>query len=91
MSKYLVKTTEMYRADTESEAVELVDDAKADPRYEVTKSTIENRTSKLKGEVIDEWKRVTITKVFTIEKEPIGRLMPWYLYPKEAGEKVNED
>lgn len=78
MSKYLIRTTETYRADSETEANELIEKAKADPKYEVTKSMIENRTSKAKGEVIDEWKRVSITKVFSEEREPYGELMPVY-------------
>ena len=86
MSKYLIKTTETYRADSEMEANELIEKAKADPKYEVTKSTIENRTLKAKGEIVDEWKRVSITKVFSDEKEPYGDLMPRYL-----GDEENED
>ena len=86
MSKYLIRTTETYRADSETEANELIEKAKADPKYEVTKSTIENRTLKAKGEIVDEWKRVSITKVFSDEKEPYGDLMPRYL-----GDEENED
>lgn len=86
MSKYLIRTTETYRADSETEANELIEKAKADPKYEVTKSMIENRTSKAKGEIVDEWKRVSITKIFSDEKEPYGDLMPKYL-----GDDEDED
>lgn len=86
MSKYLIKTVETYRIDSEVEANELVDMCKNDPRYEVVKSTVENRTMKLKGEIVDEWKRVSITKVFAEEKEPFGSLMPDYRAPS-IGEK----
>lgn len=78
MAKYLIKTVETYRADTEEEAKDLVNKAKADNRYEVVKSTIETKTLKAKGEIVDEWKRVSITKNFTEEKEPFGVLMPIY-------------
>ena len=78
MAKYLIKTVETYRTDSEAEANDLVEKCKQDPRYEVIKSTIENRTMKLKGEIVDEWKRVSITKVFSEEKEPFGSLMPDY-------------
>lgn len=81
MAKYLIKTVETYRTDSEAEAVELVDAAKRDPRYEVIKSTVETRTMKLKGEIVDEWKRVSITKTFAEEKEPFGSLMPDYRIP----------
>lgn len=88
MSKYLIKTTETYRADSEAEANELIEKAKKDPKYEVTKSTIESKTLKAKGEIVDEWKRVSITKVFSDEKEPFGELMPRY---SNIGEDEDED
>lgn len=78
MSKFLIKTVETYRADTEEEAKELINSAKADHRYEVIKSMIETRTLKAKGEIVDEWKRVSITKSFSEEKKPYGNLMPVY-------------
>ena len=83
MSKYLIKTTEIYRCDTEKEANDLIDKAKAATEYEVTKSTIENKQTKSKGEIIDEWKRVTVTKVFSEEKEPYGDLFPIYTAKQE--------
>lgn len=83
MSKYLIKTVETYRTDSETEANDLVESAKNDSRYEVVKSTIENRSMKAKGEIVDEWKRVSITKVFAEEKEPFGSLMPEYKNPTE--------
>ena len=46
MSKYLIKTTEVYRCDTEKEANLLIEAAKSAIEYEVTKSTVENRQSK---------------------------------------------
>ena len=83
MSKFLIKTTEVYRCDSEKEANTLVEKAKAATEYEVIKSTIENRQSKAKGEVVDEWKRVTITKSFSEEKEPYGNLFPVYMEEEE--------
>ena len=70
MSRYLIKTTEVYRCDSENEANMLIEEAKKDKTYTVTKSSSEIRTVKQKGEVVDEWRRVTITKTFTDEKEP---------------------
>ena len=80
MSKYLIKTTETYRADTEAEANELIERAKKDPKYEVTKCMVENKVQK---STEDEWKRVTLTKVFCDEKEPFGELMPIYSRKRE--------
>ena len=70
MAKYLIRTTEVYRCDSEHEAVDLIEASKKDPNYTVTKSSSEIKNSKLKGEIVDEWRRVTITKDFTSEKEP---------------------
>ena len=70
MAKYLIKTTEIYRCDTEAEANELIKEAKQSLVYSVIKTSSEIRTTKQKGEIVDEWRRVTITKAFTEEKEP---------------------
>lgn len=67
---YLVKVVETYRADTEEEAQKLIDEAKESNDYELVKFISENKVAKQKGEVIDEWVRTTLTKVFTSEKEP---------------------
>lgn len=70
MSKYLIKTTEQYRCDTEGEAKQLIQDAKQSGEYSLIKSTDEIKNTKQKGEIVDEWHRVTLTKIFTEEKEP---------------------
>ncbi len=70
MSKYLIKTTETYRCDTEEEAKALIEEAKKNHIYTVTKNSSEIKTLKQKGEIVEEWRRVTITKEFTSEKEP---------------------
>lgn len=75
---YLIKTTEVYRCNNEKEANELIQKAKNSNIYTVAKTSSEIKTMKAKGEIIDEWRRVTITKVFTSEKEPEGELMPYY-------------
>lgn len=88
MANYLIKTTEVYRCDTEKEAKNLIEEAKKDSLYTVTKSSSEIRTTKQKGEIVDEWRRVTITKSFTEEKEPYGQV--YVSYDKTRGEKVEE-
>lgn len=72
MSKYLIKVDETYRADTEAEAAQLINDAKKDRSFVLSKYSSVQRQRKAKGEVIDEWYRVVLTKVFDDEKEPIG-------------------
>ena len=71
MSKYLIKTTEVYRCDTEQEAAQLIEESKRSNQYILNKHSSEIRTTKQKGEIVDEWRRVTLTKEFTDEKEPM--------------------
>lgn len=78
MSSYLIKVTEQYRCDTEDEARSLIDEAKRSHQYTVTKSSSEIKTVKQKGEVIDEYRRVMITKSFTSEREPDYQITPEY-------------
>lgn len=72
MSKYLIKTTEEHRADSESEAAELINTAKADGRYLLSKYSSVKKERKQKGEVVDEYYIVTLVKVFDDAKEPGG-------------------
>lgn len=67
---YLIKVTEQYRCDTEDAAKALVEKAKNNRKYTVIKSSDEIKVTKAKGEVVDEWHRVIITKEITSEKEP---------------------
>lgn len=70
MSKYLVSTTETYRVDTESEATRVIEEAKQDGSYVLGKYTSEHKERKSKGEVIDEYWKLTLTKLFNDIKEP---------------------
>lgn len=69
MSKYLVSTTETYRVDTESEATKAIEEAKQDGSYVLGKYTSEHKERKSKGEVIDEYWKLTLTKLFNDIKE----------------------
>ena len=68
--KYLLKTVETYRVATEDEAKKLIEDAKKDHNFTLVKYLSEMKEQKAKGEVVDSWYRVTLTKAFTDEKEP---------------------
>ena len=70
MSKYLVSTTETYRVDTENEATRAIEEAKQDGSYVLGKYTSEHKERKSKGEVIDEYWKLTLTKLFNDIKEP---------------------
>lgn len=68
--KYLIETTEVYRCDTEDEAKMLIEDAK---RTSVLKKyNCVAKEKKQKGEVVDSWFRLTLTKSWDSEKEPCG-------------------
>ncbi len=68
--RYLIQTVETYRADTEAEAQGVIAEAKAAGEYTLTKYASEKKEVKAKGEVIDEYFKVSLTKVFTSIKEP---------------------
>ena len=72
MSKYLIKTTEEHRADSELEAAELINAAKADGRYLLAKYSSVKKERKQKGEIVDEYYIVSLVKVFDDPKEPCG-------------------
>lgn len=67
---YLITTTEIYRVDTAIEAQKLIDEAKNDNRFTLSKYTNEYKERKAKGEIIDEYYKVTLVKTFTDIREP---------------------
>lgn len=68
--KYLITTTEVYRVDTEAEAQALIEAAKADNHFILNKYVSEYKERKSKGEIIDEYFKVSLVKSFTDIKEP---------------------
>lgn len=74
MAKYLVNVTEVYRIDTEEEAQEFINEAKKASEFELKKYVSEKRCLKQKGEIVDEWMRVTLSKAFNEEKEPYANV-----------------
>ena len=73
---YLIQTTEVYRASTSKEAATLIEEAKKTStlaKYDCIK-----KEKKSKGEVVDEWFKVTLTKKWDDEKEPSGNTVVLY-------------
>jgi hypothetical protein len=68
--KYLIETTEIYRCDTEDEAKLLIEEAKR--TSSLKKYNCVAKEKKQKGEVVDSWYRLSLTKVWDNEKEPCG-------------------
>ena len=74
MTKYLITTVETYRVDTEEEASRVIEEAKADTTYTLSKYTNEHKERKSKGEVVEEYQKVTLTKTFNDIKDPISHV-----------------
>ena len=95
--KYLIEVTENYRVDSEKEAAALIEEAKQNQRqYSLSKYNKKKKERKSKGEVIDSWYRVSLTKKFTDEKEPYVSVIPTYestgCFPNAEEEREdNED
>lgn len=70
MAKYLVSTCETYRVDTEGEVSRLIEEAKNDNKFLLAKYTSDYKEVKAKGEVIDSFYKITLTKQFTDLKNP---------------------
>ncbi len=70
MSKFLVSTVETYRVDTDEEAKALIEDAKQSAMFELGKYSSEYKEVKAKGEVVDSFYKISLTKHFNNIKEP---------------------
>ena len=71
MAKFLIRRVETFRVDTESEAKAFIEEQRKNTEYTLTKYTSEYKERKSKGELIDSWYRVILTKDYNSEKEPI--------------------
>lgn len=76
--KYLITTTEVYRVDTEAEAQALIEAAKADNHFILNKYVSEYKERKSKGEIIDEYFKVSLVKSFTDIREPDSQVSVEY-------------
>ena len=70
--EYLVSTTEVYRVDDEASAASLIEKAKHASMYALAKYSSVKKEKKQKGDIIDEWYQVSLTKKFNDEKDPIS-------------------
>ena len=53
--KYLLTTTEIYRVSSEDEATALIETAKTEPGYVLSKYSTQYKEKKQKGEIVDYW------------------------------------
>lgn len=68
--KYLITTTEVYRVSSEEEATNLINNAKNESGYILSKYSSQYKEKKQKGEVVDFYWKVILVKEFNQEKEP---------------------
>lgn len=68
--KYLTKVVETYRLENEKEVEIFLQELKKDSRFEIAKYSSSKKEKKQKGEIIDEWIRFEVTKLFNNEAEP---------------------
>lgn len=70
MSKFLVSTVETYRVDTDDEAKALIEEAKNSSMFELGKYSSEYKEKMSKGEIVDAYFKVVLTKKFNDIKDP---------------------
>lgn len=70
MVKYLCNVVETYRVENEEDADVLINEARNNPLYNLTKSSITHKEIKQKGEVIEEYYLVVLTKLIQDHKAP---------------------
>ena len=67
MAQLLMKTTDVFRVDTEEEAMAMIEEAKekqTSSGFSVSKSGYVLKTKKSKGEIVDSWYICTIERTF---------------------------
>lgn len=67
--RYLTKVVETYRLENEQEVEKFLQELKEDNTFTVAKYSSSKKQKKSKGEIIDEWIRFEVTKVFNEEAE----------------------
>ena len=68
--KYLVKATETYRVDSDAEVLNMINAAKESAQWEFEGHTSKKKQIKQKGQVVEEYYLLTLTKSFNDEKDP---------------------
>jgi len=67
MARQMIKQTDVYRVDTEEEAMDMIQEFKDNQGdYTLTKSGYVLKTKKAKGEIIDQWFITTLEKSYEV-------------------------
>ena len=78
MAKHLISVIETYRVDSEDEVARMIKEAKEDDTCELVKHSSVKKERRQKGEIIDAWYRLSLTKLFDDEKEPCSEVSVSY-------------
>ena len=70
MARHLISVMETYRVDSEDEVARMIKEAKENDTFELVKHSSIKKETRKKGEIIDFWYRLSLTKLFDDEKEP---------------------
>ena len=76
--RYLLKAVDTYRVENESDVETLHEELLNDANFNLTGFSYKVKQIKLKGEVVEEYRVVTATKVFTDEKNPEEKFEVFY-------------
>lgn len=68
--KYLTSVTETYRVDSDNQVDAAIEEAKQDNKFTLLKYKCDKKEVKAKGEVIDEYFLLSLTKIFNDPKSP---------------------
>jgi hypothetical protein len=74
MSKYLTTVVETYRVSTENEVEIMLEQAKNASEYTLIKYSSEKKEVKAKGEVVDEYFKLSLHKAFNDIKDPYNEI-----------------
>ncbi|OQA73198.1 MAG: hypothetical protein BWY33_01777 [Candidatus Dependentiae bacterium ADurb.Bin246] len=72
MARYLIKTVETYRVDTEDEVASFIEELKSNSSYDLVSYKSKRKEKKEKGEVIDTWCQVQVVKEIDDEVYPVN-------------------
>lgn len=75
---HLIKVVEQHRVADMEAADALEAEARADAHYEVAKCVKTEKVARAKGEIVDQWVVVDITKVCDSMKEPVNDIRVEY-------------
>lgn len=78
--RYLTKVVETYRLANEQEVENFLKELKEDDRFQIAKYSSVKKERKEKKEVVDEWIRFEVTKLFNEERSPDRQVTIEYNY-----------